>query len=198
MLYVVQELKLLREYLSACAKSADNILNWVEEAGSPSTKDDLSVDWKMDAKPKIKESTDQFSHTYQEAESMQQQSPKSPSQDSGVPCSPGPSHCYSQPRHCGIGCGPSHPNIRSFASNAEIFVSNVNSSVNVSDLMEFLKLRTSVLGLTQISHPHAASKSFVLEIPFGLEGDVLNAHFWPPGIKFRRFVRPSSGRLART
>jgi hypothetical protein len=82
-------------------------------------------------------------------------------------------------------------------TEGEIFLTNVNESVDVSDLTEFLEPKVRLLGLEQISHPNASAKSFLLRVCLEDEETVLSPDFWPLGLKFRRFVRPKEGRLAR-
>jgi hypothetical protein len=99
-------------------------------------------------------------------------------------------------RRCIVGRGPTNSRLTPAARVAEFFVFNVNKTVTVADLMDYLKPKVTVLGLTLISHPCSASKSFMLSVPLEEEYLVSDPNFWPFDIKCRNFVRPITGRLA--
>ena len=64
-----------------------------------------------------------------------------------------------------MGSGPVSPTFAAVSTVEEIFVSNVDSATSMSDVLLFFKQKASVLRLSQVSHPDARSKSFVLAIP---------------------------------
>ena len=59
-----------------------------------------------------------------------------------------------------------------------------------------MQRKVTVLRLTQISHPGALAKSFVLVVPSEELTYVRCPAFWPAGVRCRNFVRPTSGRLS--
>ena len=101
------------------------------------------------------------------------------------------------PRRRGIvGSGPASPRFAAVSTVEEIFVSNVDLDTSISDVFLFLKRKVTVVRLTQISHPDARSKSFVLSVPSYELDNVLCPKFWPIGVRCREFIRPTVGRLA--
>jgi hypothetical protein len=95
-----------------------------------------------------------------------------------------------------VGCGPKSEKVRASATVKEVFVTNVSKEVAESDIREFVDKRVTILWLGQVSHPDAASKSFVLTVSLEESHIVLNPQFWPPGIQCRNFIRPKIGHLA--
>ena len=95
-----------------------------------------------------------------------------------------------------MGSGPASPRFAAVSTVEEIFVSNVDLDTSISDVFLFLKRKSTVVRLTQVSHPDARSKSFVLAVPSHELGNVLCPQFWPIGVRCREFIRPTVGRLA--
>jgi hypothetical protein len=79
---------------------------------------------------------------------------------------------------------------------SELFVYNLHTMTEVPDLLRYATARTKVLKLSKISHPDSRSASFLLVVPLSDERWVRDAEFWPDGVQCRRFIRPSTGRLA--
>ena len=99
-------------------------------------------------------------------------------------------------RPCIVGSGPVSPRLSAFSTVGELFVSNVDQDTTISDIFVFLKRKATVIKLSQISHPYARSKSFVLTVPSCEVDNVLCPEFWPLGVRCREFIRPTVGRLA--
>jgi hypothetical protein len=76
-------------------------------------------------------------------------------------------------------------------------VYNVRRDTTTYEVLDYVREKVEVLGLTEISHPNASSKSFLLTVPQRYVDHVLSEHFWPCDVRCRNFVRPVSGRLAR-
>ena len=91
-------------------------------------------------------------------------------------------------RHGIVGSGPVSPTLSAFSTTGELFVSNVDHATTVSDIFLFLKRKATVLKLSQISHPYARSKSFMLTVPSRELGNVLCPEFWPIGVRCRELL----------
>ena len=95
-----------------------------------------------------------------------------------------------------VGSGPVSPKFAADSTVEEFFVFNVDSATSISDVFVFLNGKATVVRLTQISHPDARSKSFILAVPSYERVSVLCPNFWPIGVRCRPFIRPTVGRLA--
>jgi hypothetical protein len=190
---LIQELRCLKSHFMGAACTIDRVLDLFEQSGG----EGISV---ADI-PTRKERKSQAVQTIDDA-------PESEDICDGVPevkdlCdSPGPSTSTTEisgrhRRKIIVGRGSCNSRISSASTPGEIFISNVSREVTVSDLTDFLESTVTILGLYQISHPNACSKSFLLRVPSNDEHRVLDPKFWPPGLECRRFVRPAQGRLAR-
>jgi hypothetical protein len=99
-----------------------------------------------------------------------------------------------------IGSGPRDSRVvpsLSSVREGELFLFNVHRSISTYEVLDYVRERASVVGLTEISHPNSVSKSFLLTVPSSCVDHVLDSNFWPCDVQCREFVRPASGRLAR-
>jgi hypothetical protein len=195
---IFQQLNGLKNHLSEAVTIIGKAIDHFEGAGTSVTSDNtLEVGIQTEDLERTSKGVDQ---SVQCEDPMFKEEPDmSPYEELGT--SPGPSTTSSDVwskigRRSTVGCGFSHSRLSPETNVAEIFVTNLNQSATISDLMDFLGSKVTVLGLSQISHSRSRSKSFLLSVPLTEEYRVLDPSFWPAGVKFRNFVRPSSGRLA--
>jgi hypothetical protein len=199
--FLVSQLKSLRCNLSGALSSIDCIIDFLGETSADNCMDD---DCKGGA-GKIEPPVERKEEAVQTTSGTEFDFDPSPLKKTNDYCfSPGTSTAWSgtsssqsgSARNTRVGCGARHSKIAPSATVAEVFVFNVERSVTVSDLIDYLKGKLTVLGLTQVSHPSAHSKSFVLSVPLDERDAAHNPNIWPMGLEFRRFIRPSAGRLA--
>jgi hypothetical protein len=202
--FLVSQLKSLRCNLSGALSSIDGIIDFLGENSEAMGRMETADDCKGET-GKIEHPVERKEEAVQTTSGTEFDSDPSPLKQTNDYCfSPGPSTASSgifssqsdSTRNTRVGRGARHSKIASSATVAEVFVFNVERSVTVSDLMDYLKGKLTVLGLTQVSHPSAHSKSFVLSVPLEERDAAHDPNIWPLGLQFRRFIRPLVGRLA--
>ena len=75
-------------------------------------------------------------------------------------------------------------------------MSNLQPATSASDVANYVSGKVTFESLSQLSHPDAVAKSFLLVVPSYEVQNVMCPDFWPSGVKCREFIRPVGGRLA--
>ena len=95
-----------------------------------------------------------------------------------------------------VGTGPRNLNISALSNVRELFVSSLHPTTSTREIVSYIRSKAEIEHISQISHPDAMAKSFLLVVPAYEFENVMCPEFWPSGVRCREFVRPVGGRWA--